>query len=514
VASEPNPPPAPTPVWLSGPLPDWLLGAGAAYLLTVPLLLLAGGAVGEQWPFAVAWVVAIAINGPHYGATLLRVYERREERRRYAFFSLWVTMALVGLFVAGVYASFVGSLLVTLYFTWSPWHFAGQNYGVALLFLRRSGADVTPAAKRLLYASFLLSFGLAFLALHVEGSTHTHAPLRTSLASVYDLVRLGIPAAVGAPLMIGLGAAYVGSLVGAFVLLRREASLRALGLVASLVACQALWFVVPSLLDLNGWGGRSFLAFSAVWISAAHSLQYLWVTHHYALQSDASTRLPSYLLRTTLAGNAAIAIPAILLAPDVLRATTWDAGLGILIFAVVNLHHFILDGAVWKLRDGRVARLLLRDQPREPEPARRGRTSWGWIALWAACGVVVSVEIAELVRHEAERRGAYAVAGRVLDATSVLGRDHERARVRLGRELLERGDFEAARGQFERGLAARETVAGFGGLGRALEGEGDPAGALRAYEAGLRIDPQDVALQRSIRRLRTVLRRGSATPLP
>ncbi|MGI9590192.1 MAG: tetratricopeptide repeat protein [Myxococcota bacterium] len=513
MASESIPPANHTTTWLSGPLPDWLLGAGAGYLLTVPLLWFSGGAIGVQWPFAVAWVVAIAINGPHYGATLLRVYERRDERRRYAFFSLWVTLVLLGVFLTGVYSAIVGSLLVTLYFTWSPWHFAGQNYGVALLFLRRSGVDVTPAAKRLLYTSFVLSFGLAFLAFHVEGSTHTQAPLRTSLAGVYDLVRLGIPVGVGGSLMVLLGVAYVGSLLGTFALLWRQASLRALGLVASLAACQALWFVVPSLLDLSGGGGRRFLAFSAVWISAAHSLQYLWVTHHYAVQNDASTRLPSYLLRTTLVGNAAIAVPAILLAPDVLRATSWDAGLGMLIFAVVNLHHFILDGAVWKLRDGRVARLLLRDE--ELVRPSGARTSRGWIAFWAACGVVVSVEVAELIRHEAERRGAYAVAGRTLDAISALGRDHERARLRLGRGLLESGDFEAARRQFERSLAAQETVAGFGGLGRALEGEGDLKGAIRAYEAGRRIDPEDRELRRSIGRLRVVLRRrATATSRP
>ncbi len=48
-----------------------------------------------------------------------------------------------------------------------------------------------------------------------------------------------------------------------------------------------------------------------LWISAAHSLQYLWVTLHYARQGDATTRLPSYLARTTLVGNAAFVVPAV-----------------------------------------------------------------------------------------------------------------------------------------------------------------------------------------------------------
>ena len=53
-----------------------LLGAGVAYLLSVPLVLLLSGAgmLGStKWPYAVYWFIAIAINAPHYGATILRV---------------------------------------------------------------------------------------------------------------------------------------------------------------------------------------------------------------------------------------------------------------------------------------------------------------------------------------------------------------------------------------------------------------------------------------------------------
>jgi hypothetical protein len=38
--------------WLEGPYPDMLIGAGGAYLLSVPLLGLAlSGAVASDWPF-------------------------------------------------------------------------------------------------------------------------------------------------------------------------------------------------------------------------------------------------------------------------------------------------------------------------------------------------------------------------------------------------------------------------------------------------------------------------------
>ena len=60
--------------WLHGRTADWLLGSGGAYLLTVPLL----GAVflrpgGPTLTFLTLGV-SLLISGPHYGATLLRVY--------------------------------------------------------------------------------------------------------------------------------------------------------------------------------------------------------------------------------------------------------------------------------------------------------------------------------------------------------------------------------------------------------------------------------------------------------
>jgi hypothetical protein len=498
---------------------DLLLGAGLAYLASVPLLFLfAGSSAARDWPADVAWVIAILINGPHYGATLLRVYEQREERRRYAIFAVWATLALLLAFCVGVYRALVGSLLVTVYFTWSPWHFAGQNYGVALMFLRRSGVAVAPRTKRLLQTSFVLSFALTVLALNAAGSTSLQAPTRSGRYEDLELLRLGIPPALGIPLLLGCGAAYLLSLIGVARRLLREATARQLLPVASLVACQALWFAVPSVLDAtHAWSSRT-LAFAAIWISAAHSLQYLWVTFHYARQGDGRTRLGPYLWKATLAGNAAIVIPGVLFAPGLLGdRLTWDGGLSALVFAVVNLHHFVLDGAVWKLRDGRVARLLLRTDAAAPSPAaavaRPGRRRLA-AALWALCGLCLAVEVTELTRRQAQEWGAWSLADTLLDGLAWVGRDHAPARIRFGRSLLEAGEPARARIQFERSLAIQPTRAGWGGLGRCLEAEGDWRGAAEAYEAGLGVDPEDAALLRSagFARLR-VGEPGRAEPL-
>jgi hypothetical protein len=131
--------------WLYGPSIDLLLGAGVGYLISIPLLLLLSSAAGVgTWPVAVSALIALLISGPHYGATILRVYEQRNDRRKYAFFAVWATIALCGLFVLGLNSVLVGSLLLTLYASWSPWHFAGQNYGAASRSSHWPSASFTP----------------------------------------------------------------------------------------------------------------------------------------------------------------------------------------------------------------------------------------------------------------------------------------------------------------------------------------------------------------------------------
>src|SRR5262249_44382055 len=116
-------------------------------------------------------------------------------------------------------------------------------------------------------------------------------------------------------------------------------------------------------------------AYAFQWVAMGHFLQYLWITTYYSAASERRVGRARYLGKALLAGAAVWTLPPLLFAPSAIGRLPFDMGLALLTASVVNLHHFVLDGAIWKLRDGRVARMLLREpgeaSPETPAPRRR-----------------------------------------------------------------------------------------------------------------------------------------------
>ena len=134
--------------WLYGPLPDLLFGCGLLYVLTSILLGVNGGALFHAIPPAVPGLFTSFVSVPHYGATLVRVYDQRADRRAYFFFSVLATGALIALFSVSLANPWIGSVLATVYLTWAGWHYTGQNYGIASMFLGRRGVTGTAPRSR------------------------------------------------------------------------------------------------------------------------------------------------------------------------------------------------------------------------------------------------------------------------------------------------------------------------------------------------------------------------------
>ena len=103
---------APAPrAWLFGPIPDLLLGCGALYLFVTLAYVFSDVPLPGNQTRA---LLVLALSTPHYGATILRVYEQRQERRAYALFAVWATLLVAGAFVAGLMMETIGAWLVTM----------------------------------------------------------------------------------------------------------------------------------------------------------------------------------------------------------------------------------------------------------------------------------------------------------------------------------------------------------------------------------------------------------------
>jgi tetratricopeptide (TPR) repeat protein len=359
--------------WLYGPWLDLVVGCGA---WSVPLLLLSYFSVASStrvWSVAF-YALALFFNYPHYMATIYRAYHRAEDFHKYRVFTVYTTALIL---LTGLLSHFwLGILpwIFTIYLTWSPWHYSGQNYGLFMMFARRAGANPGKAARRALYGAFIVSYLVLFLEFHAGTSTD---PL---------FISLGIPPLVARWGQYGLGAVFVGLSTYSLSQLVRAIGWRKLLPCLTLFSSQFLWFLLPAAMSLFKGMEIPQSRYSSGVLAVMHAAQYLWITSYYARReaSEASGRSwrPLAYFGVLVAGGIALFVPGPWLASRVFHH---DFSASFLIFtALVNLHHFILDGAIWKLRDGRIASLLLNSRDRLANAASEagGRMSeaWEWLS--------------------------------------------------------------------------------------------------------------------------------------
>ena len=228
--------------WLFGPAIDLVAGCGLGYVAVAVVVALARPSMAR----VEAWIpLVILVTGiPHYGATLLRAYGDPVARRRHALHAFGLSGLVWIAFLVGLTRPVGGAALITLYLSWSPFHYAAQNFGLALMFLHRRGVPVPPSLRRALSASFTLAFALTLVAWHRAGSAGQD--WLYAAGAGYRFVPLGIPAPIVKIASFVIGAAYLAVTIGAIAMMARGGRSRAALPALALVASQVLWFVLPS----------------------------------------------------------------------------------------------------------------------------------------------------------------------------------------------------------------------------------------------------------------------------
>ncbi len=496
-ATTPSPAAAPS-SWIHGAPSDLLIGCGGLLSLVGLFYLGSGPGLLDAQPTYLIPVLFFAISLPHYGGTLLRVYETREDIDTYRRFAVYATLGVCAWFVAGVAVPIVGSILVTVYLTWSTWHYTGQNYGLTMMFLGRRGVDVPVALRRALRGSFVASYGLIFLDLHAMGD---HA-YRAMNGTHVDFISLGLPAQLGngSFLLVMLG--YVLCVGFAVIALLRRASLRTLVPAFLLMFTQAVWFAVPHMIMRMGLGSGqwsvSYQGNFILWIALAHAAQYLWITTYFARSGPRWPGRGRYYAKVLASGCLVWTVPLLLFVPVSSGNRLASSGLFLLVASAVNIHHFILDGAIWKLRSQKVASVLLRDGaaseaavPPPIGPARRFFKPALWAVGAACCALQVFVLYGVHVQlPSALAAGDVPAAHSILRAASLVGQEPPGQRMELGSVLQAQGDRQSAFEQYRRALALdSRSVRALASLGTLLLDSEQYEEAYAYFEQGLALDP-------------------------
>ena len=337
-------------LYFVNPLVDFACIGGASVLTFAALALVyRAGAVSAPWVFTAAALLTWVCNYPHFAATNYRLYQSKQNVSQYPL----TAFVVPPLIVAGMAASFalpdlVAPYFVKLFLLWSGYHYSGQSVGITCVYARRAGFAVG-RLERLALSGFV--FGTYLLAV---ARSESGAGALNYYGISYPTLRL--PQFV--TVMAGHWVWMCGLVFLLLVVNWCVANRRVLPPIVLLPAgAQLLWFVV-------GAGDANFNAF----VPFFHSLQYLLIAWslHLKERMDTGGVEPSrgFVARESLRWGAVIvAVGAFLfwMLPHTLASST---GLGFqiaapIVLAGVQIHHFFVDGVIWKLKNPKVSSPLL-----------------------------------------------------------------------------------------------------------------------------------------------------------
>ena len=308
-----------------------------------------------------ALILSLVFNYPHFSATIYRLYQSPENIRQFPVTAWGVPLILVGAVGAAFWQpNVIAPYFVLLYLLWSPYHYSGQTIGLTMVYARRAGFPIGRRERMALSAFVVSAIVCGLIRFEQRGARS-------------DFYGMSVPAF---PLPDWLDAAaqavmWTGALVFAWSTLcwciRQKRLLPPIVLLPA--AAHFIWFVP----------GASLKSFWLV-VPLFHSLQYLLIALVMQLKVriavDSSERswrrvraeAARWGCRNILGGAALfIGLPAALSWLPLPWATT-----AAVLAAAVNIHHFFVDGVIWKLRDATTSSALTTNIAEFSAPAAAG----------------------------------------------------------------------------------------------------------------------------------------------
>jgi hypothetical protein len=143
--------------FVSGPIDGMLIGGASVAMYAV--FRLQPQLASSPFAASLAAVLVWVCNYPHFAATNYRLYHSRASRSQYPLTS-FITPVVMVVAVIGCYLSpdAIAPLFVKLYLLWSPYHFSGQTLGITMVYARRTGFVIDGWLRRSLTAFIFLTF--------------------------------------------------------------------------------------------------------------------------------------------------------------------------------------------------------------------------------------------------------------------------------------------------------------------------------------------------------------------
>lgn len=301
-----------------------------------------------------------AVNWPHFAATSYRLYRSKETTAQYPITAFVVPLLLIPATIAALsMPDTFAPWYVKLFMVWSPYHFSGQTIGITILYARRAGFSMTPIMRwALTWFVFSTYIGLQAQS-EVPGAVH-------SFYGITNIPTIGLPAwfataahyaTIGLGLLLILAAydAHIKAAAGS----ETGSSVRFPFIMAVPVITQLIWFK----LAVGSLNTASFLEF----VPLFHSIQYLFIAWFMQMKERQIARgregSGSVVAIETVIWAAVIFVVGAFMfswGPWVLAAL-FPVGIAVstgVMQATVQIHHFFVDGVIWKLKNPRIRAAL------------------------------------------------------------------------------------------------------------------------------------------------------------
>ncbi|WP_455222050.1 hypothetical protein [Kaarinaea lacus] len=351
--------------FVNAPIDFFFIG-GASFIMFGFLLLFYTDARTPE-VITAAVMLSWAINWPHFSMSTYRLYQSRSNIKQYPITAYVIPFVVLG----GVALSFsfpdiVAPYYVKLFMLWSPYHFSGQTLGITFIYAMRSGIKLSNMERKVI-TSFVL--GTYFLStIRAETSREGYTFYGVQYPSMQ------IPQWIAKIAEYAMWAAFIAFI--AMIVYWSYRNRRILPLMVILpAATQYLWFVQSVYMP-------SFQEF----VPMLHSLQYILIAWGIQLKEkmDVKHIEPSkrYVATETTRWFVINFIGGAILfyfLPDIGVALGYTSLFSIaIVYAAIQIHHFFVDGVIWKLKNKTVSHPLMmtfeeltepRREPRQAQPA-------------------------------------------------------------------------------------------------------------------------------------------------